>query len=567
MAGPAEKSKSPQGIRLLTRPKAIGGPRKVVGIVPSPDFAMLRGMLLALAELFPVEFRDHPGDTFESLDAIILLQASREVGLRAAGGGVRCLAFLDGDDRHRQLRLDSSDVQFAPTINLHPCLRRQVLTEREPHSTSPLQPEPGDEVVASRGNQPVWLHRVVGKSAVDFVSGGPPQPAPHDLLRGHLCGRRFMFLLPLFNFLQELTREIDWCPGPLRACLVLDDPSLYYRSYGCLNFSRLAAHARAHRYHAAVAMVPLDAMHASKTASSVFRENPASLSLLIHGNDHSYMELFQPQSAPARFATLAQALKRIAMLEDRQLLRVSRIMEAPHAVFASDVFPLLVALGYEAALVTTELLSRYNPNVIWPPTLGLDLAGTFPGGLHGIPRIILNGNWKTEVVLAAFLGQPIVVAGHHYDAAADMQLFARIAGTINGLGEVQWSDTQSLSRTNYKNRRAGDQLSVKMYSRRITLNIPAGVRQVTINRSWLPEDVAETLVVCAPGNGAGRSWLAGMVSDPVPVSSPAIWEITSISPNAVDYRTMPSPRGRLWPVVRKVFVEVRDRAYPLFHRQ
>ena len=542
------------------------GPRKVVGVVPSSDCAEFRGLFSTLAELFPVEFRAASDGTLDPFDAIILLHATRAGGLRAAGAGVRCLAFLGGPEDSRHLSSDSLEVQFASTANLHACLRRQVLTEREALPARPLEPEPGEAVVASRGNHPVWLYRILGRSAVDFVSGEPPRLAPHGLLREHLCGCRFMSLLPLFNFLQELTRKGDWNRGPLRACLVLDDPSLHHRSYGCVDFSRLAGHARTHRYHAAIATVPIDAGHVGRAVSNLFRENPASLSLLIHGNDHTWRELAQPCSAPARLATLAQALKRVERLEQQHGLRVSRVMEAPHGAFTSDVFPLLVALGFEAALVTTELLTRYNPNAVWHPALGLGLAGTFPGGLHGIPRIILDANWKTEVVLAAFLGQPIVVAGHHHDAEDAMSLFGKLAETINGLGDVKWSDTQTLARSSYQTRQTDDHLSVKMYSRRVTVSIPEGVRQLTINRPWLAESTAETLVVGVPDNGAGGSWQAGMVSDPIPVTFPGTLEISSISPNAVDYRAIPSPRARLWPVVRKVMVEVRDRAYPLIHR-
>jgi hypothetical protein len=540
--------------------------RKLVGVQCSSDSAELQGLFGTLAELFPVEFREHADDTLGSLDAVILLRATRADGLRAAAEGVCCLAFLDREETQR-ISSYSLNVQFAATVNLHPCLRRQVLTERAPRPAGALQPEPGDEVVASRGSHPVWLHRAVGKTAVDFVSGGPPAPTPSGLLREQLCGLRFMFLLPLLNFLQELTRESDWKPAPLRACLVLDDPNLHYRSYGCINFRQLAAHAKAYYYHVAIATVPFDAWHVSRDMSMLFRENPASLSILIHGNNHTKLELARPCSARARRAVLAQALKRVEVIEERHKLRLSRVMEAPHGGFSISVFALLASLGYEAALVTPELLLRYDPSSAWAPGLGMEMAEMLPGGLAGIPRVRLDQDWKTEALLAAFLGQPIVVAGHHYDAAGGMSLFGKIAETINGLGDVQWSDTQSLARTNYKTRQAGDHLSVKMYSRRVTVSIPEGVRQLTISRPWIAEGVAETLVVGVPDNGAGGSWRSGMVSDPIPVTAPATWEIRSISPNAVDYRTIPSPRTRLWPIMRKALVEIRDRTYPVLHRQ
>ena len=77
-----------------------------------------------------------------------------------------------------------------------------------------------------------------------------------DLLRPG----RFLELLPLAHFLQMVT---DAVPTELRACFVIDDPNLHALRYGHISYPALAQHAEEHGYHAAMAMIPLDAWFAS----------------------------------------------------------------------------------------------------------------------------------------------------------------------------------------------------------------------------------------------------------------------------------------------------------------
>ena len=68
---------------------------------------------------------------------------------------------------------------------------------------------------------------------------------------------------------------------------MFDDPNLHSPTYGFISFSDLADHARANRYHAAMATVPLDGYWFNERAAAVFRENPRYISILIHGNNHT----------------------------------------------------------------------------------------------------------------------------------------------------------------------------------------------------------------------------------------------------------------------------------------
>ena len=190
----------------------------------------------------------------------------------------------------------------------------------------------------------------------------------------------------------------------------------------------------------------------------------------------------------------------------------------------------------------------------------MGVAECLPGGLCLIPRIIMGPAWRTDVLLRAFLRQPLVIAYHHYDAAHDLTLLEEAASTINRLGEVHWSNLATIARGNYKSRCREDTLVVQMRSRRIVLSIPKGIHSIRVERPWLKNGAQELLVLKAGERECMRG-VFGSVSKPIASPSDVLVEIGSLSP-VVDANTVPAPRSRIWPFVRRALTETRDRAYP-----
>ena len=102
----------------------------------------------------------------------------------------------------------------------------------------------------------------------------------------------------------------------MRAAFVFDDPNLRWRSYGFIDYRRLLAHADAHGYHVAMAMIPLDAGAAARRDARAVRASGRDrLSLVFHGNDHVKHELLAPARRRApRSRMAAQAVRRIDAL-------------------------------------------------------------------------------------------------------------------------------------------------------------------------------------------------------------------------------------------------------------
>jgi hypothetical protein len=544
----------------------IGIRKKLVGLSGVPQGESLGMLFDALARLFPVEFRVVDGRNHGFLDALIVLDGKLANGLAAAAKGLPAMVMMQGGKEH--INSDSGDqtVRFGGTQDLEGCLRNQVLTEKQDTGGGPIPGEAGDQILASRTTGAVWVNRSRGLGVCQLVGVPPPSLGNGDYLFEHLNGRRFMQLLPLMHFLRQVVKDIDWkCPVP-RACFVFDDPSLYWHSYGFLNYHALAAHSAKHNYFVSVATIPLDAWWVNGRVAATLRSCYPRLSLLIHGNNHAYKELVARTNGKTPLAVAAQALQRMEGLERRHGVAVSRIMEAPHGVIGEAFFAPLLALNYEAALATTELLVRNSPQKAWRAGVGMDMTEIMGGGLPVLPRIRMSAEWKTEVLLAAFLRQPIVLAGHHQDAAGHLDFLSVFAGVINNLPTATWASPQGMLRSNYKEFRRERALFLKLYSRAVHIVVPEGVSEIFISRPWVgSEGPGETLVIKCRGEELLRVTGPEIIG-PVPVASGQALGICSLPMNQVDFRGVRSSGTQCWPVARKLMMEIRDRIAPLRRR-
>jgi hypothetical protein len=174
----------------------------------------------------------------------------------------------------------------------------------------------------------------------------------------------------------------------------------------------------------------------------------------------------------------------------------------------------------------------------------------------------MSPDWRNDVLLAAFLRQPIIVAGHHYDAANGMEFLTELAQTVNRIEGVSWSDLGEILRTNYRWRIEGDVLAVKMYARRVRVAIPPGVRHLSVVRPWLEENRIEKLIIGINGGTKTLRSAGSMAQDVVPGATGSI-EIASEVENFLDLSGVNPPFLNPWSLTRKMLMEVRDRLAPI----
>ena len=180
-----------------------------------------------------------------------------------------------------------------------------------------LAPSGNEVVLASNERGPVWV-AAEQNGVRHFRSGfALPEVSEGGSFKDIFNGECFLELLPLVHWLRQLSSSAAYQNPPLRACFMFDDPNLHWPRYGFVDFRQIATHAEKENYHVSFATLPLDTWFTHKAAAEVFARNANRLSLLVHGNNHTYCELAQDYSPAERVALLHQAIHRIAGFESR----------------------------------------------------------------------------------------------------------------------------------------------------------------------------------------------------------------------------------------------------------
>ncbi len=563
---------------------SVAGDRRArVGVVPAWE-REARGLLFdALEAALPVRFEGRGEEAaVADLDAVV------------AFGGHRTAEPHDGPPRllaQREERAAAGaarPVALARVEALDRRLRGARLTERWAHG--PVVAPEGALVLARGEEGPQWA--VVASSASapagaagadalrraapgggarsrrafrgrDVLAPAPAELAPGEALRDRLVPGRSLALLALVHFLREIAAEHAYAPPPLQAAFIVDDPNLHWPRYGHLDYRALAAHAAEHRYHLAIAMVPLDGWLVHPGAARLFREHPEALSIVVHGNDHAGRELARPGSAAEGRALADAALRRVAAFERRAGVAVGRVMVPPHERIAEPAARGLLGAGFEAACMSRPypwIAEPGRPFLARPaeagPLVGWRPADAVAGGL---PVLLRNtfGHPREDLVLRAFLDQPLLLYGHHGDLAG-LDALAEAAAQVNRLGDVAWRPLPAIARAAADTRRAGATLHVRPWTRRVAVDVPAGVRR---------------LVVEPPGElrapGVPEAYAIEIEPPPEPAPAPRRVAIALSPPPCADAGAAPVRAGtaatprRAWPVARRLAGEGRDRLAPV----
>jgi hypothetical protein len=294
---------------------------------------------------------------------------------------------------------------------------------------------------------------------------------------------------------------------------------------------------------------------------------PDRRSLAIHGNDHTRGELVTVDRAGARRLG-ADALRRMATFERRSGLRVSPIMIPPHERAAETALEGLLDagfLGISAAPSIAMPVGALSPaRAVGDWGAAQFLAGGFPLFAR---RPLSEAD--DDLVFRAYLGHPLILYGHHVDAAGGLDRIADVAAAINRLGDVAWASLDTVGATNYRVRRSGPDLEVGMYSLSAEIPVPEGIERVVVELPPAPGDGRRLAVSATPGGSAS---LALSESEP----SRVVFDLPGAIAGHVKLRIMAadSPgavgerrrRSSVWPICRRTLTECRDRSSPLRSR-
>src|SRR6266480_1467551 len=519
-----------------------------------------------MAKLTPVSFVSC-ADIAECRDgeAVISLSGDDEVIRKLPVGNLRCF-HLAGAVSREDTGLGGNSIEFAQSERLDKRLRGRALVHQPIPGYSGLRIEPGDEILARCGGNPVWVARPRPASSLDVVSVPLPKLATGDILFDYFHRSRFFQVLPLLHFLREVTAGTGWDYPPLRACLMLDDPNLHWPSYGFLRYEKLLDEAKSRGFHVAFATVPLDAWVSHPAAVKLFRRHPDQFSLLAHGNDHIKHELSRSRTEKGYLRLAAQSLRRIDRLEKVTGLHVSRVMAPPHGDCTDGCLAALLAAGFEGVCAATNLLRKGNRR-LHHACFGLKLAEIAAGSAPVIPRFKLDSSCEDAIVISAFLNKPIIPVGHHHTAVDGLDLLSHTAEVVNSLGDVKWQSPEKILRSNFRTFREDTTLWIEPYSCRIELIVPPGITHVGLYAKENNRDGYSDFAFLV-GQGSQLRDGQKLSNGPQPVRPGDRLEFVSASLEKVNYREVEHPQFSLSAraLPRRLFCELRDRLMPLMPR-
>jgi hypothetical protein len=511
-------------------------------------------LLEALSSLVPVDFRLVSDLDWTDYDGALFIGVPERNLERLCRGGGRSLA-VPRDSETRPCREPEADVQLSNSAVLEECLRGRTLPDPAIEEVRLVERRPGDVVLARKGVDPLWIYREVGGSQLHLVAMDLPSLHEQEYLYHHLQKDRWARLLPLLHFVLDICA---WQRPGVRACFMFDDPNLHWRSYGYVDYRELAEHARLHNYHVSIATVPMDSWYVDRRAAEVFRNNSDRLSLVVHGNDHTAYELVRPKTDADRNALAAQAMNRTARLERRANVKVARAMTAPHGACDHSMGSALLRSGFDAACISRSSLLLRNPDTKWPVAVGLRPAEFLGDGLPVLPRF--NIRWDfTSALFAAFLGQPIVLVGHHDDLACGLSVLEKWAGSINTMGSVRWTDVTGMVDTNFVIQVEDEVLDTWMFARKVSLDVPSDVRHVRVHLPWPTRHPEDVLWLMNDSMVAPVRIYEGQL---IPTQPGQRLVIESRHLNQCATAPSPARWPTLWAVARRQLCEVRDRLRP-----
>jgi hypothetical protein len=248
------------------------------------------------------------------------------------------------------------------------------------------------------------------------------------LSKSHGVEEHYDQLIPLLIFLRHVFGEMCWHGGESTARLIIDDP-LLIPSYGYLDFRALRQSMRAAGYGATVAFIPWNHWRTSKRKFAGLFDQDDSLSICVHGCDHSNRE-FEDADLGSLQWKAGTALRRMERHQDRTGLAFDPVMVFPQGRFASPTMSVLRSSGYLAAVNT----SPFPADAEAPPLTMADFLRPAIMKFDGFP--LFQRRYPRRLIdfaFDAFLGRPMLIVQHHDDFREG---FRQLEEFVAGLNKI-----------------------------------------------------------------------------------------------------------------------------------
>ena len=275
--------------------------------------------------------------------------------------------------------------------------------------------------------------------------------------------------VPVLIFLKAAFGERCWHTRSAAAGLVIDDPLLQPR-YGFIDFEKLLASARQHRYHVTVAFIPWNHWRTRLREAALFRKYSDVFSVCVHGNDHTKGEFYSEDEQDI-VARADEAATRMDSHRERTGIPYEAIMVCPQERYSVKA---LRAIG-DSKRFAVVVNARCIPDD--PAAAGqvcaADLLLPAQDSWFGMP--ILKRHYLAEgmgkFALALFLGRPAILVEHHDDFHSGTVSIENFAAEVRKISpSVQWAPlSETIKRLCWQRHISDHHWSVRFFADRFEL--------------------------------------------------------------------------------------------------
>ena len=277
----------------------------------------------------------------------------------------------------------------------------------------------------------------------------------------------FLKAVPVVLYIKWAFAETCWTAPETNACLVIDDPVLKSR-HGFVNFQELLSLMKQHNFSTNIAFIPWNWRRTTPEVTRLFRENPESYSLSVHGCDHTRAE-FASSDRHRLYWKAQQALKRMNHHRDITGIPHDRVMVFPQGIFSESA---------TAALKRTELIGAVNNDILSADphpraVIFSELWDIAVMTYSSFPIFTRRYPWEgvENFAFDALLGKPAIIVIHH-DYCSDH--CSRLINFIKRLNALKipptWQSLGEVLRRSYRYRELSSrEVEVEMYAAELRL--------------------------------------------------------------------------------------------------
>jgi hypothetical protein len=285
----------------------------------------------------------------------------------------------------------------------------------------------------------------------------------------------FLSAVPIVLYIKWAFAQICWTAPETNACLIIDDPVLK-PIYGFVNFHELVSLTKRHKFSTNIAFIPWNWRRSSPEVVRLFRENPESFSLSVHGCDHTRAE-FGSSDRNRLHGKIKQAVERMAGHETRTGICHDRVMVFPQGVFSQAAMDALKHTDFIAAVNNDVISADPRPRAI---TIS-DVWDTAVMAYRNFPIFTRRYPWEgvENFAFDLLLGKPAIIVIHH-DFCHDRCLhLVKFVQRLNALKiRLTWRSLGEVVRRSCRQRELSPGLvEVEMYATQLRLENQSGQRK------------------------------------------------------------------------------------------